>query len=168
MGMLILRHSFYLMVSVLLGYLTHPHVGLDQLTNIFQALETISIGVFTLSGIWIAVLYPEAIAAFTNPEKLTILKGSEQAKRIENLILIVFTSAFVLIATIIFFTASELLRKFSFVVDNRETIFLISIALAVYLVVLQISAILSIMIANIKFVNDLYKKNTEQEANKRL
>ncbi|THK42193.1 hypothetical protein E8Q33_05285 [Methylophaga sp. SB9B] len=168
MRMLLFRQIIYITVSLLLGFYSYQHVTFEQLHTIFHALETISIGVFTLSGIWIAVIYPEAIAAFTNPEKLTILKGSEQAKRIENLVLIVFTSAFVLISTLIFYTASELLKNLPFVIENHKIILLFSIAFSVYLAILQIVAILSIMISNIKFVNDLYKKNAEQEANKRL
>lgn len=160
----IILHSFYIITSLALGYYLVDHVSLTDLKPIIGTLQNIAAAVFTLAGIWIAYSYPEAIAAYTSPSSVKFIP-TEQTKRIENLVLIVLTSAFV-ISSLLLFNLLHLLLYKSFSDSNVLYISkVLGISSIFYLSFLQLKAIFIVMITNVSFVNELHHKKTEKDAN---
>lgn len=159
----LISHSIYIFISVLIGYFLVDIISLGDLKPIIGTLQNISAAVFTLAGIWIAYSYPQAIASYTSPKTVTIIPNDE-TKRIENLVLIVLTSAFVisslLIENMLYLLVYKSFKNHAFI----HNLNILAIASIFYLSFIQIKAVFIVMITNISFVNELHSKKTEREA----
>jgi hypothetical protein len=160
----IVPHSFYIFVSLALGFFLVDNVLLGDLKPIMGTLQNIAAAVFTLAGIWIAYSYPQAIAAYTSPSSVKIIPTGE-TKRIENLVLIVLTSAFVISSLLLINMFYLLVYKVISDLDSLYIFKALGISSIFYLVFLQLKSIFIIMITNVSFVNELHAKKTEKVAN---
>ncbi|WP_406609291.1 hypothetical protein [Agarivorans sp. JK6] len=157
-------HFVYIAISLILGYHLVNIVSLGDLKPIMGTLQNIAAAVFTLAGIWIAYSYPQAISAYTSPSTVSIIP-TDETKRIENLVLIVLTSAFV-ISSLLFINIFHLLiYKATINPEARNFLKLLGISSVFYLAFLQLKAIFIVMITNVSFVNELHDKKTEKDAN---
>ena len=102
-------HSLYVVFALFLGFSLFDHVGLNSLSPVLSKLQNLSAAVFTLSGIWVAYSYPQAISAYTSPDTVKVIP-TDETKRIENLVLIIITSAYVISSLLIFDFMYLLLR----------------------------------------------------------
>ncbi|CAH8239264.1 hypothetical protein VAEKB19_5390002 [Vibrio aestuarianus] len=96
------------------------------------------------------------------------MASGDETKRIENLVLIILTSAFVIIGILAFNMSVVLIQPLDYVQEHKFIFKLLAVTSVVYLAVIQVMAILTVMFTNIQFVNELHKKNTEKLANKDL
>ncbi|MFQ6371231.1 hypothetical protein [Shewanella sp. YIC-542] len=160
----LLPHSLYIVISLVIGYCLVGHISLVDLRPIMSTLQNIAAAVFTLAGIWIAYSYPQAISAYTSPSTVSVIP-TDETKRIENLVLIVLTSAFV-ISSLLFFNVFYLLvYKSDLIANYRHLLKIVGISSVFYLAFLQLKAIFIVMVTNISFVNELHAKKTEKDAN---
>jgi hypothetical protein len=160
----ILKHALLLLIGVWGAYLIDPFVSESDFFNVLSTLQNMSAAVFTLSGIWIAYMYPKALDAFTNPEKVTLLEGTEHAKRVKFLVLIIFSSALVLVGVLCISFIYPILQKIPLLIPYASTLKIGYLTLIWYLSVIQIKAIGGIMLSNIEFVYGLGVKKAEQDA----
>lgn len=160
-------HSFYLGCSFLVSYYIYGSISLIEIRVVTGTLQNISAAVFTLSGIWIAYSYPQAIAAYTSPSNVKVLPNDE-AKRIESLVLIILTSAFVISSILLFNLSYFIFSKLNIYYDNRFYFKLAGASFVVYLSLLQLKAIFVVMMTNVSFVNELHHKKTERSADRDL
>lgn len=163
----LLLHVVYLLVSFSLSFLIINKIALSEISPIVSILQNISAAVFTLAGIWVAYSYPQAIAAYTSPNQIKIVPTSE-TKRIEDLVMIILTSATVLCILLFHNLAYILTVKTIHNVDVRFYLKSAGISSIFYASLLQLKAIFTVMITNVFFVNELHHKKTELEANKDL
>ena len=162
-----IRHFIFLFVAFSVAYATTDTLIISDLSPALGTLQNISAAVFTLAGIWIAYSYPEAISAFTNPDKVVLASG-EETKRIESLVLIILASAYVIIGILAFNISLAIIQPLDYIQAHKETFKILAVTLVIYLAIVQVFAILTVMFTNIQFVNELHKKNTETIANKDL
>ncbi|MGK0411391.1 MAG: hypothetical protein ACJASB_003592 [Shewanella psychromarinicola] len=160
----LIPHSFYIASSLALGYYLVDNVSLSELKPIMGTLQNIAAAVFTLAGIWIAYSYPQAIAAYTSPSTVSVIP-TDETKRIENLVLIVLTSAFVIASLLLINIFYLLVYKSVSDVNALYVLKVLGISSVFYLVFLQLKAIFTVMITNVSFVNELHNKKTEKVAN---
>ncbi|WP_060587082.1 hypothetical protein [Aeromonas schubertii] len=160
----IVLHSFYIIASLALGYHLVDNVSLADLKPIMGTLQNIAAAVFTLAGIWIAYSYPQAIAAYTSPSSVKVIP-TDETKRIENLVLIVLTSAFVISSLLLINMLYLLVYKTISDLNSLHILKMLGVSSVFYLSFLQLKAIFIVMITNILFVNELHHKKTEKDAN---
>ncbi len=165
MNKIIIYHSIFFLISITLSYCTFEVVVYSDIRNFLVTLQVLSAAVFTLAGIWVAYIYPEAIAVFTNPKDVSLLKGSERTERVEELVLTILVSAFVLLSTILIFLSEAIFKNTNFVQNNANDFMFLIVTSTVMLTTIQSKAMLTIMVNNIKFVNELYNKKIERQAN---
>lgn len=168
MKLKIFFHFVIIILCVLISVVSHKYVKMSDLDSSLSTLQNLSAAIFTLAGIWVAYLYPQAILAFTNSKKISLLKGIENTRRVEELVLVIFVSAFVLLAILVFNLTSGIAKNIPFVISYYEEFKEISIAIILYLSFLQFKSLVSIMSSNIRFINDLHKTKNEQKANQYL
>ncbi|MEX5870169.1 hypothetical protein [Providencia hangzhouensis] len=161
----IILQSICLLISVFMAYIGREFITLVDLRNLTGTLQNVSAAVFTLAGIWIAYSYPEAIARFTNPDKFSLIKGTEQTKRIRSLVLTIFSSALVLVGIVSFNLATPYLQNLFKTYESYVYIKTIGISFINYLVFIQLHAIIRIMNNNLEFIYSLMKVKAENEAN---
>jgi hypothetical protein len=163
-----LLHILCLSLSILVGYTAQPHADFTKLSLLIESLQYTSAAVFTLAGLWIAYSYPQAIAAYTKQNKVSLLVGIKETDRIESLVLVILSSAFVLISIIFYNLIATLYIGTRVISNNIETFQLLSISFIMYLLLIQVRAVLFVMHSNMEFVNDLHSKKTELEADNDL
>lgn len=163
----ILRHFIYISVSILAGYYSMDILTYKDFNPAVSVLQNISAAVFTLSGIWIAYLYPQAISSITSSSKVGLLKGSEDAKRVENLVYVVSTSALVLFFILLISVFEPIFYKV-IPSDNKVKLNCLIISCLFYLTIIQSISILKIIASNLDFVYRLSYKVTEKEVDDEL
>lgn len=163
----ILRHFIYISVSILVGYYSMDILTYKDFNPAVSVLQNISAAVFTLSGIWIAYLYPQAISSITSSSKVGLLKGSEDAKRVENLVYVVSTSALVLFFILLISVFEPIFYKV-IPSDYKVKLNCLIISCLFYLTIIQSISILKIIASNLDFVYRLSYKVTEKEVDDEL
>lgn len=160
-------HSIYIAFSFVVGTISVDSIGFNTLSPVINTLQNMSAAVFTLAGIWIAYSYPEAISAYTSPDTVTLIP-TDKTRRIENLVLIVLTSAFVIISLLVFNLLSVFLSSAITNPDLRIYLKSSGLSFVVYMSLIQAKAVIVIMTTNIAFINELHGKKVELEANNDL
>lgn len=156
-------HSIFFGVSLFATYFAYDAIPFSAFDTTLGLLQNISLAMFTVAGIWIAILYPQAIAAYTDSEKVVLIP-STSSKRIESLVLIILTSALVMAAILVLEIFYVIL---SANVDNhamRSLAKFLGMTAIFYLSLIQLRAIWVIIYTNASFVNELYEKENEKRA----
>jgi hypothetical protein len=134
-------------------------------------LSGVSGMVFTIMGIWIAFLYPNALSRLVNQDKVITVDFTESladAKRLERIVAAVLVSALVMLGALVF-TLSKILLYLTPIYQEHRTIFKSGgLSVITFLTLIQVEAVLSVIVANIMFINDLHWKRQERKANEEL
>lgn len=122
--------------------------------------------VFTIMGIWIAFVYPNAIKRLQDPDKIKIAdftKTLEDTRRLESIVGSVLESATVATGiTLVFF--AKLMLSGTSIYKGSHLIFESSgIAFIVFLTLVQSSAIFGVIWSNYLFIADLHTRRETQE-----
>ena len=122
--------------------------------------------VFTIMGIWIAFLYPNALSRIIDP-KITTVDFSEslqETKRLEALVSSVLKSAFVIILLMLIYLGKVLLFKTNYYLVHASLIKDLVLSTTVLLSYMQCEAVFYVMYSNIMFLNDLHNKREDRKA----
>jgi hypothetical protein len=168
MSKILVFNFILILVSALTSFFVYEYVTYSQINGLLDSLQELSAAVFALAGIWVAYIYPEAIAAFTNPKDISLLQGTEKTKRVEELVLIILNSAFVLLVTMFIFLFETLFKNLPIIQLNKEFIRFILVSLSIFLTVVQSRSMLYVMKNNINFVNELYDYKRKTKADNDL
>ncbi|WP_421419936.1 hypothetical protein ACN9JF_18385 (plasmid) [Pseudoalteromonas lipolytica] len=163
----IARHFIYTLVSMIAGYYSMDILTYKDFNPAISVLQNISAAVFTLSGIWIAYLYPQAISSITSSSKVDLLKGSDDAKRVENLVYVVSTSALVLFFILLISIFEPIFYKV-IPFNYKGTINFLIMSCLFYLTIIQSVSILKIIASNLDFIYRLSYKVTEKKVDDEL
>ncbi len=156
----------YLLLAYLFNYIEFDY-SYAELKEYLGILITISGMVFTLMGIWIAFLYPNALLKLIDDDNLENADFSEakrDTKRLENIVGTVLKSALVVLSISIVYLSGILFSNFDFVKDNIGLVKAFLIAYVLLLSYIQFTAVFSVIASNIMFINDLHSKKEQVEA----
>lgn len=129
-------------------------------------LMNVSGMVFTLMGIWIAVLYPNALSRLLDPEKVLIADFSEslsETRRLENIVASVLQSGIVVVATLSISLARLLISGTSVYSSYLQDLQALALAAVVVMTILQAEAIFRVISANVQFLHDLHRRREQRE-----
>lgn len=159
-----------LMAVVLLvsGFCISESVKYSYVVDLLGVLQNTSAMIFAIAGIWLAYLYPNAIAGLMKSEKVDFLASKNEAKRIEGMILIIIMSAAVLIFIIAFYAFNAVLRGTDLYANNRLFIKGISCTYILTVLLIQLSCVIVLIRRNITFINRLYAVINEKELEEKL
>lgn len=139
----------------------------SDLSSYMSVLLGVSSMVFTLMGIWIAFLYPNALQRIMDPEKIESADFSsslQETKRLEGLVGSVLRSAFVVILLILLSLFKVVFGEADFVYLNVQFFKSIVVSVVVVLSILQMESIFYVIYSNVKFINELHTKREDREA----
>lgn len=145
------------LIIMTLVYLTYKKVVINDVKDIISTLQSISAAIFTIVGLWVGFLYPNAIAGVVN-DNVDYIKNTKDAPRVEKLIYVIIISALVMMSTLLFYMTKLLLVNTSFYTSNKDTIKFIALTLILFMSWLQIKCILSLILSNINFANNLHAR----------
>lgn len=145
------------LIIIVLVYLTYEKVVINDVKDIISTLQSISAAIFTIVGLWVGFLYPNAIAGVVN-DNVDYIKNTKDAPRVEKLIYVIIISALVMMSTLLFYMTKLLLGNTVFYTSNKDAIKFIALTLILFTSWLQIKCILSLILSNINFANNLHAR----------
>ncbi|UYG08295.1 hypothetical protein [Halomonas sp. M4R1S46] len=164
------KKSLLYISSFLLVFFYAQHFSLSysyvQLEGYLKSLLAVSAMVFTIMGIWIAFLYPNALRKIVNPSKVEYADFGEslsETKRLEGLVGSVLRSSFVVVVIMLVFLGKILLQP-ALINFDVGLVKSISVSLVVVITLLQFESIYYVMYSNVMFINELHSKREEREA----
>lgn len=139
----------------------------SDLNSYATVLMGVSSMIFTLMGIWIAFLYPNALQRLMDPEKIENADFStslSETKRLEGLVGSVLRSAFVVVILMFLALSKVVFSEMWFV--SSYVIFIKSLVLSIVIVLsfLQLESIFYVIYSNVMFINELHTKREDREA----
>ncbi len=168
--MMLTKIAVYIALAIglsCLAYFFCVDYSYDDFKEYSNVLLNASGMVFTLMGIWIAFLYPNALSRIVNPETIRTVDFSEsleETKRLEAIVGSVLKSAIIVLSIMLIYLLKVLLYKQSIYSDNIPLFKSVAVSLVTVLSLLQIEAIWHVMFSNIMFINDLHHRREEREA----
>lgn len=122
--------------------------------------------VFTIMGIWIAFVYPNAILRLQDPEKIQTAdfsKTMSDTRRLEVIVGTIMKSAFVAFSiTLIFFTKLAFSQT-QLYLEHIALVKSIALGIIFFLTLIQSSALINVIYSNFLFVDDLHNRRESKE-----
>lgn len=159
------RRLLFLPIALLL-YISiefAPLLKAQDLDPVITALQSISSMVFTIMGIWIAYIYPNAMLKITQPKKMEAIFSEDDESRIQTIVGTVILSAFVLTFLLLGVAIRPILVKSQIYLSYIHFFKTIGVFLLLTLVYIQLIAIYIVMASNLNFIIDLRNKKTKRD-----
>jgi hypothetical protein len=165
----ILWNVFVIFVLAFFAYWGMDKLDLKDLEPLLGILQNTSSMVFAIAGIWIAYLYPEAIASIIKDGKSTVYNGSnDDVSRVRLIVGVIALSGLVMGCLIIFSMAVPLFQKSSFYLDEPNFFRGIGLMFIFSLAYIQLFAVYVILASNINFLIRLTNMQVEDRLDKKL
>jgi hypothetical protein len=139
---------------------------LSDLKNYTDALLASAGMVFTIMGIWIAFLYPNALKRIVDQETVRVVDFTEtlsETKRLESIVASVLKSSIAIIFVLLIYLLKVIFSHSHFYTNNVLFFKATALALTTLVSVMQVESIISVVVANIMFINDLHRKREDRQ-----
>ncbi|MEP9146913.1 hypothetical protein ABKT18_02230 [Enterobacter hormaechei] len=146
-----------LLLIALASYWLKDNVNYNDVKDILSVLQNISAAIFTIVGLWIGFLYPNAIASIVNDD-IDYIKNTKDAPRIEKLIYVVITSAVVMLSILFVYLFKSIGSGLSSSIVHADFIKMAGITFVYFMCWLQIKCVFSVILSNISFANNLHTR----------
>jgi hypothetical protein len=164
----VIWHLIVLTLVVTLSILFRDDLRFTELSPFLSILQNTSAMVFTIMGIWIAYLYPNAIMKITQPSRVEVVFSDEDEARISLIVGVVALSALVMCSLIIGAIAVPILKS-SYLYEVYPSI-IRGIGLFLILVIgyVQLFAVYIVFASNLDFIVKLRNLKKKQRMKQRL
>lgn len=139
---------------------------LSDLKNYTDALLASAGMVFTIMGIWIAFLYPNALKRIVDQETIKVADFTEtlsETKRLESIVASVLKSSLTIIFVLSLYLLKVILSHSNIYISNSALFKATALASTTLMSVIQVESIISVVLANIMFINDLHRKREDRQ-----
>lgn len=143
----------------------------DDFKDYLTLISGVSGMIFTIMGIWIAFLYPNAMSRIVAPTKLIAKDFSEsksEAKRLESIVGAVMTSALVAVGAMLITLLKVIIFHTPIYFEYRIYIKSAAISTVIFLTLIQLESIFYVVLSNVMFINDLHFKRQDRQAEEDL
>jgi len=131
-----------------------------------NTLLAVSGMVFTIMGIWIAFVYPNAIVRLQDPDKIKTADFSQtmsDTRRLENIVGSVMESGFVATCITLLYLSKLVISYTPIYQEYLVPIKAFALGAIVFLTLVQSSAVFSVIYSNYLFVDDLHSRRETKE-----
>lgn len=161
-------HIFPLALIFWMSCAYRTDITSQDLEPLVSILQNISVMIFTIMGIWIAYLYPNAILRITQPSKVDTIFSDEDSERVKVIVGVVVLSAVVLSLLLIGVVLKPFIIKSALFTYTPDLIVAIGMFALLTLSYLQLIAVYIVIASNVNFIIDLRNKKIKNDLNKRL
>lgn len=152
------KYNFIILVAILFVVIYFRNsINYGDVKDVLGVLQNMSAAVFTIIGLWIGFLYPNAIASIVNDD-VDYIKNTKDAPRIEKLIYVVIVSAFVMIFVLMVYLCKGLISHSEFFESHRSLIKILGAVMVYFMSWLQMKCVFSVIISNLSFANNLHTR----------
>ncbi|WP_054633045.1 hypothetical protein [Pantoea stewartii] len=181
------RHLVVVFILLLIAFWVGNSFTYSDIKDILSTLQNISAMIFTIAGIWLAYIYPKAISVMMKPSilsdeikpnsdgeivrpelKITNEQKEAMLKDVDRITLIVeaiVVSALVLLSILLINVIKPIFSNLAIVKNHIETFSEIGCFFTLTLVYFQIVSLISILISNAIFINDIHNEKNKKELN---
>lgn len=134
-------------------------------------LSAVSGMVFTIMGIWIAFLYPNAMSRIVNSDKLVSADFSESqsdAKRLGSIVGAIMSSALVMLGVLLMALAKLLLQMMPIYVEYKVQFKAAALSSLLFITFVQLESVVHVVLSNVMFINDLYFTRQTRQADEEM
>ncbi|EBP3426914.1 hypothetical protein UA53_15630 [Salmonella enterica] len=146
-----------LFLIALASYWLKDNVNYNHIKDILSVLQNISASIFTIVGLWIGFLYPNAIASIVNDD-VDYIKNTKDAPRIEKLIYVVITSAVVMLSILFVYLFKSIGAGLSNSIVHTDFVKMTGITFVYFMCWLQVKCVFSVILSNVSFANNLHSR----------
>lgn len=163
-----LFHAFILLTCVLLSYAYRKDISYQDVLPTISILQNTSAMVFTIMGIWIAYLYPNAILKILTPDKVGAIFSKNDEARIKQIVGVVATSAMVAGCLIVGSIAIPFITKGIAYSLFAEYFTFFGVLVLLIITYAQLFCVYLVIVANINFIFDLDNHKNKSKLASRL
>lgn len=166
-----MKPVFYALIMVLFGVVIYNYnlqFDVDSLQSYLIVLLSVSSMVFTVMGLWIAFLYPNALRRIvdSNIETADFSETLNETRRLEGLVGTVLRSAFVVIVVVLILFLLLVVETSTFYEQHHVRTTQFIVLLTGLMTLLQIESIGSVLLSNVMFLHDLHSKREDREGDR--
>ncbi len=159
-----------LAANTIIGVIFNNRIEIADLSTLISLLQNTSAMVFAISGIWIAYLYPKAIASLVSDQidKSLEQRSDEEIGRIKLIVGIVIMSGLVMAGLIIASGIAPFLGSTNFYNDNATIFNSVGIFFIISLSEIQLFCIYGVLASCVSFIINLQNHKQSNKLNKKF
>lgn len=163
-----LWNSLVLLIITFLSYSFRVDIGFKDVEPILSILQNTSAMIFTIMGIWIAYVYPNAVLKIIQPSSVAAIFSDEDLKRVRLLVGVVVFSALILVLLLLGVSVKTFLIKTSLFTLNKT--FFVGIGLWCMLLIIyaQLLCVYIVVASSVNFIIDLKNLNVRKRLSEKL
>ncbi|MBE1275645.1 hypothetical protein [Enterovibrio baiacu] len=137
----------------------NANISTDGIKDFVSVLQNVSAMIFAIVGLWVSSTYPTTVTSLTQrSDKVKNGDFGENTKRLELLVTVLVVSAAVMASLLIFQAAKMILPGLIDLKPHLLTLKYISVSILFGLGACQFMAVIYVIVINVTYINDLYKK----------
>lgn len=163
--------AWHVLVIAIVSYLSYSFrldVTFKDVEPLISILQNTSAMIFTIMGIWIAYVYPNAVLRIVQPSKVTTIFSSEDLERIRLLVGVVILSACILAILLVGIAARAFVVKTSLFLSNQALFAGLGLWCILALTYAQLFCIYAVIASSVNFIIDLKNLKTKQRLSEKL
>lgn len=164
----VIWHVLVLLVIIYLSYSFRADIIFKDVEPLISLLQNTSAMIFTIMGIWIAYVYPNAVLKIIQPSKVTAVFSDEDLKRVRLLVGVVIMSAFILALLVIGMGSRMFIVKTYYYEQNQSLFTGVGLLSLMVLTYAQLFCIYAVIASSINFIIDLKNLNTKKRLSEKL
>lgn len=164
----ILWHTALGLAIGAVSYALNNHLSFKDVEPLISVLQNTSAMIFTIMGIWIAYVYPNAVLSIVQPSKVAAVFSEEDLERVKLLVGVVILSAFILALLLIGVSARVLLSKTELFIRNKEFFTGLGVFFILTITYTQLFCIYAVIASSVNFIIDLKNLSVKQQLAKKL
>lgn len=141
------------------------NVSYGDIKDYGGALLNVSGSVFTIMGIWVAYLYPDALVRITssNVSSGDFSEARENSSRLKTMVGSIITSALVAMVIVYVFLGKTLLSSTVFYQDYRADIKSFAVSIVILATLFQTISIFYVIRSNFLFLVEFHERRVKRE-----
>ncbi|WP_241680063.1 hypothetical protein [Serratia oryzae] len=162
---------WHLVIVVAVTYLSYSFrldMVFKDVEPIISILQNTSAMIFTIMGIWIAYVYPNAVLRMVQPSSVTAIYSDEDLKRVRLLVGIVIFSALILILLLFGVAAKTFITKTIAFQQYKSLFTAIGLWCLLILIYAQLFCIYAVIASSMNFIIDLKNLNAKKRLSEKL
>lgn len=161
-------HTVVVLVITYLSYSFRFDIAFKDIEFLISILQTTSAMIFTIMGIWIAYVYPNAVLRIVQPTKVVAIYSDEDLKRVMLLVGIVVSSALILVLLLLGVSVRVFIIKMD-IFSRHESLFTgVGIWCLLAIIYAQLFCIYAVIASSVNFLIDLNNLNNKKRLSEKL
>lgn len=161
-------HLIVVVAVTCLSYSFRLDIAFKDVEPIISILQNTSAMIFTIMGIWIAYVYPNAVLRIVQPSKVIAIFSDEDLKRVRLLVGIVIFSALILILLLLGVAVKTFITKTIVFTQNKSLFTGIGLWCLLALMYAQLFCIYAVIASSVNFIIDLKNLNAKKRLSEKL